>query len=138
MPKAGRYEHEARFGIDDKLHKKISLIAKRRNESLAEVYRRLLGEAVDRELAEENQDYILQVVRQAVRDVQKPMEERLAKLSAKVAISSATTMYMNNQLIADAGYDHEDLYEKARKKATAFVKSGVLNDYIHSPEGEGK
>lgn len=131
MSKRGRFENEARFGITDSLHKKILAIQQLRGEEyLADVYRSLLEEAANRVLIEESLDMTLPMIRQAVRDQLKPMEERFAKILAKQAVAAATTMYLNNQLISDNGHDHELLYTESRKRAAAFVKSNIMNDYI--------
>src|SRR5690606_36567273 len=84
--------------------------------------RRLLRQAVAQEAAQDAIDPVLYAVRQAVADVIKPVEERLAAINAKTAIASSTSMFMNVQVYKEFGKDARPLYEAARKQAVAYVK----------------
>ncbi|GBF33861.1 hypothetical protein DCCM_2972 [Desulfocucumis palustris] len=56
----------------------------------------------------------------------KPLENRLAKLNAKTGASSATAMFMLIQTLDDLGkHDCVEIYEKARKKAVAYLREPV-------------
>lgn len=121
-----------RIRLDKDLDDQLSALAVRRGETKAELCRRLLRKAVAQELAEDAIDPILAAVRQAMGDVLKPVEERLAKINAKTAIAAATSMYMEMQVYSDLGKDARPLYEAARKKAVAFVKTP--NDQLMSEE----
>ncbi|MCP1312100.1 ribbon-helix-helix domain-containing protein [Paenibacillus tyrfis] len=111
-----------RIRLEKDLDDQLSALAIRRGESKAELCRRLLRQAVAQETAKDGIDPILVAVRQAMADVLKPAEERLAKINAKTAIAAATGMYMNMQVYEEFGKDSKALYEAARKKAVAFVK----------------
>lgn len=127
MPKIAKSK-QLRFRIEEDLEEAIQQIAILRKESVPDVCRRLLKEGVEREFADRSEDYMLRLVRQTVRDVQKPMEERIAKIASKIAMAAATTMYMNFQLIDEAGYDPHELYEMAYKRSISFVRAKIMND----------
>ncbi|WP_244262755.1 hypothetical protein [Thermoanaerobacter siderophilus] len=83
----------------------------------------MLTESITTEAANDGIDKVTEAVRKAMRDVLKPAEDRLAKLSAKTAVAAATAMYLNVQTIADMGKnDAVELYQEARKKAAAYLK----------------
>lgn len=111
-----------RFRVPDDLYNAVKGMAAQNNVKLADICRELLEEAIDRRQGEQSQDYLLALVKRAVREELKPAEERLAKISAKNAITSGTSMFMNMQVIQDRGYDAQELYGKARKKAVALLK----------------
>lgn len=120
--KVGGLTNPERIRVDKDVEEYVSSEAARRKESKAEVYRRLLRQAVEREKAENALDPVLTAVRQAMKDVIKPVEERLAKINAKTAVASATAMYTNIEVLGQMGKDVRGINETARKKAVAFVK----------------
>lgn len=111
-----------RIRLDVELEKQITALAERRGESKAELCRKLLRKAVQQELANEGIDEIYMAVRQAMQDVLKPVEERLAKINAKTAIAAATSMYTNAEVLGNMGKDVRAIHERSRKKAVAFVQ----------------
>jgi metal-responsive CopG/Arc/MetJ family transcriptional regulator len=127
-----------RIRLDKELDEKLNALVQMRGEAKSELCRRLLRTAVAQELAQESIDPILMVVRQAMGDVLKPVEERLAKINAKTAIAAATGMYMNQQVFESLGKNGRALHEAARKQAVAFVKTSndQLTDEVGS-EGNG-
>lgn len=112
-----------RIRLEVELEKQITLLAEKRGESKAELCRRLLKKAVEQELASEGIDEIYISVRQAMQDVLKPVEERLAKINAKTAIAAATAMYTNAEVLGQMGKNIKEIHERSRKKAVAFVKT---------------
>ena len=108
--------------VDSELKNALLALATRRGEKLADVCRRALRDAAEKGVLSDGEDAIARIVRNCMRDVLKPTEERLAKINAKTAIMSGTAMYMNMQVIEDAGYDSHDIYTKARKKAVALLQ----------------
>lgn len=68
-------------------------------------------------------DVITQTNRRIIRDELKPVENSMAKISAKSAVAAATTMYLNVQTIQDMGKnDAVEIYEKARSKAVYYIR----------------
>lgn len=108
--------------IDSELKQALLALATRRGESLADVCRRALRDATEKGVLSDGEDAITRIVRNTMRDVLVPVEERLAKINAKVAITSGTAMFMNQQVLHDAGYDAQEVYTKARKKAVALLQ----------------
>ena len=120
----GALSNPIQLRLDAKLEEQIRALAKRRGETVTGCIRRLLREAIDQESANEALDPVLAAVRQAMRDVLKPVEDRLAKINAKAAIAAATAMYTNIEVVGQFGkVDVRTLHEAARKKAVAFVKT---------------
>lgn len=111
-----------RIRLDKDLDNQLNALAIRRGESKAELCRRLLRKAVAQEIAQDSIDPVTIAVRQAMADVLKPVEERLAKINAKTAIAAATAMYTNMQVYSAMGKDARALHEAARKQAVVFVK----------------
>ena len=125
---ANKLMNPMRIRLDEDLDNQLNALAILRKEPKAELCRRLLQKAVAQELAQDSLDPILFAVRQALGDVLKPTEERLAKINAKTAIAAATTMYMNQQVFEDLGKNGRALHEAARKRAAGFVKTS--NDQL--------
>jgi len=114
-----------RFRVDPSMKKEWVALCQKRGESEAELGRKLVLNAISQGGVESGLDEIIAIIRNNMKDVMKPMEERLAAINAKTAIASATSMYMNTQVIANAGQDAVSIYDESRKKAVNFVKSKV-------------
>ncbi len=112
--------------LDNETEQLLNTLANLKNETRAEIMRRIISEGVRKELMLESGmiDEILSLIRTAMRDTYKPFEERSAKLQAKTAIAAATTMYTNLEVLGESGRkDIREVHIKARKKAVAFVRS---------------
>jgi len=103
----------------------LNAICEKRGEKKAEVIRRYVKEAAEAEMALTfSADRLLTLVRRAVAETSKPFEERMAKLSAKSSIASATTMYTNLEVLGQLGKrDVREIHAEARAKAVSFVRS---------------
>lgn len=110
------------FRVEEDLELAIRALAQRRKEDIADVCRRILREGVSQEALVDGSDQMLKIVRDCMRDVLRPVEERLAKINAKTAISSGTAMWMTMQVLEEAGYDAQEVYTKARKKAVVQLQ----------------
>lgn len=125
--------------LDDEIEVMVEAIAKLQNEAKADVMRRLIREGARAELA--NQvgavDQMLKLIRTAIRETNKPFEERVAKLMAKSSIASATSMYTTMEVLGQLGrQDVAVLYKEARKKAVAYVRTPEPDDStVQSKEG---
>lgn len=100
------------------MYNKIKALADENEKtSMADIARRILNENLSVEYASKGIDAITQTIRRVIRDEIRPVENRMAKLSAKAAAASATSMYLNVETIADMGKnDAVEIYDKARKK----------------------
>ena len=109
--------------LDDDLYNSLSTIATQRKEKMAVVIRRILAQYTAEESAANGRDVIFSAVRSSMREVLKPVEDRLAKLSAKATMAAATSMFLNVQCIADLGKNNaKELYNDARGKAAAYLR----------------
>lgn len=126
MPKTGRFPKYLHLGIDNDLDAKLRAEAKRKGLSVAVLVRDILKQALAEEAAFEGRDALDAAIRRAIKkDV-----DRLAKLINKAGHAAATSMFLNVQALEDLGkHDAVNLYQKARKKAT---------DYLRLPEDELK
>lgn len=114
---------EIHFRIDEKTDRKLKSLSKERGEPVAVIVRRIIGEALAAEAAVSALDIVRSATREVIRNEIKPLENRLAKLNAKTGMASATAMFMLVQTLDDLGkHDCVDIYEKARKKAYAYLK----------------
>jgi len=118
-----KYSKNIRIWIDDELDRKLKSLSKERGEPVAVIVRRYIREALAGEAAVSYLDIIRSATREVIRSEIKPLENRLAKLNAKTGMSSATAMFMLIQTLDDLGkHDCVNIYEKARKKAYAYLK----------------
>ncbi|MGB9860272.1 MAG: hypothetical protein ACPLQP_10095 [Moorellaceae bacterium] len=109
--------------MDEDLLNALKALAARRKEPMAVVVRNLLSRALAEENAADGKDVITDAVRKAMRDVLKPVEDRMAKLAAKAAMAAATSMYLNTEVIGELGkHDVLRIYDLARKKAAAYLR----------------
>jgi len=117
-----KYPDLLRVRVTSDLKNKLQTLALETGEDVSEIVRKFLEESLDRYYSEKSIDYLKYEFRQAVNDALKPHVERLAKISAKSAINSGTSMYMNVQMIGESGKDAVSIYTEARKKAVANLK----------------
>ncbi len=105
----------------------IEKISKREGTSFADTVRSLCDEAIKLQVSNDNINLITEIIDERLRSILKPQVERLASLSAKGAIMSATSTFLNAQALsdfvpADKRRDLVETYEKARLKGIAYVK----------------
>ena len=75
---------------------------------------------------------ITEIIDERLRAILKPQVERLASISAKGAIMSATSTFLNAQELADLVPSNKqkdllEIYEKARLKGVTYVKGKVTD-----------
>lgn len=111
------------FYINDNLYNQLKGLASEYETSMSDIARRILTNGLSEEYANKGIDAITKTIRRVIRDELKPVENRMAKLSAKGAVAAATSMYLNVQTIQDMGKnDAVELYEKARSKAVYYIR----------------
>lgn len=107
----------------------LQILSQQRGEPIAVVIRKMIEEAVSNEAAAVAIDVVTAALRKTLRNELKPVEDRLAKLTAKAATAAATSMYLNTQALKDLGkHDALELYQAARKKAVAYLREPVDDD----------
>ena len=108
----------------------IEKIATAKGFTFADTVRRLCDEAIKLQMTNENIDMVVEIIDERLRAILKPQVERLASISVKGAIMSATSTFLNAQVINDfvpkeKRKDFNTVYEKARLKGVAYVKQRV-------------
>lgn len=109
--------------LDEKTEKLVEMIMIRDGETKANVIRRLVRDGAERELSEETMDSIAYVIRQTMKSVLEPIEDRIMKMHGKVGIASATSMYVGMMVFEELGKNGIVLHDAARKKAIEFIKT---------------
>ena len=105
----------------------IEKISRREGKAFADIVRGLCDEAIKIQVSKDNIDLVTDIIEERLRAILKPQVERLASISAKGAIMSATSTFLNAQALADfvppeKRRDLVETYEKARLKGVAYVK----------------
>ena len=118
--------------FSDEQVQSIEKISKREGKSFADTVRSLCDEAIKLQVSNDNINLITEIIDERLRSILKPQVERLASLSAKGAIMSATSTFLNAQALADfvpanKQKDMLEAYEKARLKGVAYVKGRVTD-----------
>ena len=122
--------HRISVTFDEETFKQFEHIAHRENRSISSVIRDYSMESLKVESNTENIDMITKIIREQLRDVMQPSVERLAALSAKTCIQSATAAYLTAETInkfvpLQEQEDFIAVYEAAKKKAVEYTKSKV-------------
>lgn len=112
----------------DEEYEHIEKVMKARGISASEYVREMYYEGKKVYSANENLDFIVDIIEERMRAILAPSVERLASISVKGAIMSATATFLNAQALADLVPDSKkrdvvDVYEKARLKGIAYVKN---------------
>ena len=118
--------------LDEDTLKQIDKIKANEGESRSDVIRQLIKNGLEERVLEENTDLIAKLVRQQMEVVIKPHIERLAALSSKGGHMSATATFLNVQALMDLvpndkRKDVLAMYEDARKKAVAYMRTSTSN-----------
>lgn len=121
--------------FDDEAFRQIKLIAHKEGKSMSEVVREWTYDRLDGELGKNNVDFICRLIREQLKDVLQPHIDRLAAISAKGGVQSATAAYLTAETIArfvptELQEDVQEVYIQARKKAVKYMqqKSSSLED----------
>jgi negative regulator of replication initiation len=122
--------------IDNETYQLLVTLADKRGESISKIVRRILYENLESQVALEAQDALLSITRKAVARELRIVEDRLASLSAKAAITSASTENL-------VSYVLKLLYEPnipgvrdaCRKRGVAYVRE-PLNQIMQAYSSE--
>ncbi len=129
---------QIRFTEDD--IKKITGYAEAKGiKNFSEAVRTLCERGLQLEVSSDNINIITEIIDERLRAILKPNIERLASISAKGAIMSATSTFLNAQALADfvppnKQKDLLEVYEKARLKGVAYVKGKVSDSEFEVQE----
>lgn len=123
MSRSKTFPARLNIPITELMSKEIKAIALVEDKDVSVLVRSVLNEFIQCYHAERGIDAITGTIRRVIRDELKPVENRMAKLSAKGAVAAATSMYLNVQTIQDMGKnDAVELYDKARSKAVYYIR----------------
>lgn len=76
----------------------------------------------------ENIDFFIELIDERLKAILKPQIERLAALSVKGGIMSASSVFLNAQALQDiSGKDMRYEYERARLKGIEYIKSKMTD-----------
>ncbi len=119
--------------FEEDAYNSLQVLAKQRGEPLAVLARRMVEEALTQKQAIEGIDLISAALSKVVRRELKPVEDRMAKLTAKSAVAGATSMYLNYFVIQQAlgpklTKSAKEVYETARVKAVAYLKEPPVDE----------
>jgi N-dimethylarginine dimethylaminohydrolase len=130
---------QMRFDVDEDLGLLLEGSKARRGEkNLGDTCRRLLREACKREALEDGIDTLTPILRKLIKEEFKVSENRIAKIVSKSANAAATTMYMCYQVLVSLGTKNMPaIYEAARKKGVAFVKT-PLDEIMMDEQGTNR
>lgn len=108
----------------------IERIAKTTGKAKSEIVRDFAEAGMKLQMSEERLDFITQIIRQQLEMLMDGYVERLAALSAKGAIMSATATYLTAETISkfvplSEQEEFRMVYEKARKKAIAYIHTNL-------------
>lgn len=108
-------------------YKQIQTLAFKQGKSMSELIRDWSQEGLKASVGRDNIDLVTRIIREQLKDVLQPSMERLIALQVKSLIHSATSGYLNAEVLAqfvplEQQQDYNDAYEAARKKAIQTVK----------------
>lgn len=114
--------------FDEDMMEQLKKISNYRGESIAEVIRSFVEEGLKVQASVDNIDLITKIVREQLQMLMDGYVERLASISAKGTIMSATSTYLTAETISrfvplELQMEYQEAYEQARKKGVAYLKS---------------
>jgi hypothetical protein len=120
--------YKSTLRLDKKTFDELNRIAQSRDESLADVIRKIIRKGLAMEFIDESEDIICTIVRKQIDIAIKPHIERLAKLASKSGHMSATAAFLNVQALIDLvpkenRKNVKTMYDNARKKAVEYMRT---------------
>lgn len=109
----------------------LEKLAAKRGITVPDLVREFIEQGLTNNYCVENIDLITNILRTQLNDILKPAVDRMAALSSKAAVQSATAAYLTAETIAkfvpdELQEDYLEVYEAARKKGVAYVKGKTL------------
>lgn len=119
--------------LNEELDKAVKATALHRGISESQVIRECVEEQMKVQASIDNIDLITKIVREQLQMLMDGYIERLASISSKGAIMSATSTYLTAETISrllplDLQTEYQTAYEQARKKGIAYIKSKRTED----------
>ncbi|MCR3922018.1 MAG: hypothetical protein NUK65_05805 [Firmicutes bacterium] len=123
------FTEEVNFRVTKDQKQQILAAAKAKDKAVSDFLRQALREYLAVEEMEGRKAIVQKYVAEAVEEKLKPVENRLAKITAKTAHASAISIFLQAQAMADLGKsDVVHVFKLAREKGLAFVRErGIPN-----------
>ena len=114
--------------LTEELDQAIKATALKKGISESQVIRECVEEQMKVQASLDNIDLITKIVREQLQMLMDGYVERLASISAKGTIMSATSTYLTAETLSrfvplELQMEYQEAYEKARKKGIAYLKS---------------
>ncbi|MBS6559118.1 MAG: hypothetical protein KH355_02450 [Clostridiales bacterium] len=114
--------------LTEELDKAVKATALHKGVSSSQVIRECVEEQMKVQASKDNIDLITKIVREQLQMLMDGYVERLASISAKGTIMSATSTYLTAETISrfiplELQMEYQEAYEQARKKGVAYLKS---------------
>ncbi|NLN52928.1 MAG: hypothetical protein GX150_01320 [Firmicutes bacterium] len=123
------FDCELRFRVTSEMAQLVKAAAQKKGRSVPDYLRQVLRENIATNELADQKSALQSYVADAVEEKLKPVENRLAKITAKTAHASAISIFLQAQAMADLGKsDVVDIFKIAREKGLAFVRDrGIPN-----------
>ena len=107
-------------------------MADKRKCTVSEVVRNILVEGIKEKVTEDNLDYISRIIREQLDLTMRPHVERLARLTTKAGIMSATSTILGAQAMMDLVPPEKrkvakDAYDEARKEGVKYFRDNTYD-----------
>lgn len=114
----------------EEMYNQIKSIAYKKNCSMGEVVRGWAIQGLNGKVSKDNISLVSEIIEETLTAYLNPKIERLAAISAKGAIMSAATTYLNAETLSkfvpkESLKEYQEVYEQARKKAVAYVRRSI-------------
>ena len=115
--------HQFTIRVDDQTYRQLKVHAVNRGESMAEVTRRLLVNALQTDSLTTSQDTLLALIRIAIAKELRRSENRLANLSSQAAISATTTENLMVYMLKNMNEPNfMAVRGECRKRGVAYIR----------------
>lgn len=119
--------------FDFETYEQIRKLAHKEGKAMSEIVREATIDNLTVRINAENINMITKIIREQVRDVMQPGIDRLAALTAKTCVQSATAAYLTAETISKfvpvkEQEDVRECYEKARKKGVEYTRRKIDQD----------
>lgn len=125
MAKNRTFDREIRFRVTKELEDQIKAAAFNDGKTMPEFLRNSIQEYLVTNSLSGTKAIIGSYISAAIAEKLKPVEERLAKITAKTAMATVMSMYVEAELLAQHNKDVVEIFKQARQKAIAFVQAGI-------------
>lgn len=114
--------------LTEETNNAIKAYALRNGISASQVVRECVEEQMKIKMGEDNIDTITKIIRQQIDIIFEKNIERIASITAKGTIMSATSAYLNAEVLArflpiELQLDYQEAYDDARNKAIQYLKN---------------